>query len=280
MLITGECEAGGHLSAGRDIAIAGAQVAATGTATDANPTAGDLVASAGGKLTVTPVEGHYEIAIARGGNFDGRTSYSNESSTTNQLAQLTAAHDLTLVAQGDVALTGATASAGRDVAIQGANVTIAAAKDRVAADVQNVSDHGYSHALSDVEMEQHRHGSFRIHARESASFRWRHHRWCSYFGDHWRWIPEVCCSATAAGKEMTRLAKELKTVVYFILFFSMTFAALGLFVELVFLPALAWINGYDGYLLPSVGRVYKWVTFAGIEIPFCTIVMWLYQRRR
>jgi hemolysin activation/secretion protein len=127
------------------------QVAATGTATDANPTAGDLVASAGGKLTVTPVEGHYEIAIARGGNFDGRTSYSNESSTTNQLAQLTAAHDLTLVAQGDVALTGATASAGRDVAIQGANVTIAAAKDRVAADVQNVSDHGYSHALSDVE---------------------------------------------------------------------------------------------------------------------------------
>jgi len=79
---------------------------------------------------------------------------------------------------------------------------------------------------------------------------------------------------------MTRLAKELKTVVYFILFFSMTFAALGLFVELVFLPALAWINGYDGYLLPSVGRVYKWVTFAGIEIPFCTIVMWLYQRRR
>ena len=126
------------LDAARNIVAQGVSLAATG----------DLSASAGRDLTVSAVQGSYQISTATGGNVQGRTGHIDERTTTNQVAALSAGRNATLGAQGDVSLIGANLSAAGDAYVQGANVNVNAAKDRQAIDVQSVGAQRYNAAAS------------------------------------------------------------------------------------------------------------------------------------
>ncbi|MFC5473539.1 hemagglutinin repeat-containing protein [Paraherbaspirillum soli] len=140
-----------RLDAMRDLIAQGAQVSATGSASEANPSGGNLIATAGRDIKVSAVAGHYQIAVNQVGvddgqanRVEGRSTHIKESNTTHQLAGFNAINDLALVAgQGDVNLSGANLSAGRNAVIAGNNVTIAAVKDSVASDVQTVGKKDY-----------------------------------------------------------------------------------------------------------------------------------------
>ncbi|MEB0001177.1 hemagglutinin repeat-containing protein, partial [Cryobacterium sp. RTS3] len=60
-------------------------------------------------------------------------------------ANLAAGGNLALVAGGNLGVRGATVSAGDSVLLKGANVTIAAAKERTTTDIQTIDKNAYNH---------------------------------------------------------------------------------------------------------------------------------------
>ncbi|MBW8832772.1 MAG: hemagglutinin repeat-containing protein, partial [Burkholderiales bacterium] len=127
-----------RIEAGRDLVAAGAQVNASG----------DLVATAGRDLVATAVEGRYELHVDTGGSVQGRSGYIAEGSTTNQVTKLVAGGDVGLVAQGKLSATGTDIQAAGDVLVKGANIEIAAAKDRQSVDVQTLTKKAYTRAAT------------------------------------------------------------------------------------------------------------------------------------
>ncbi|OGB21219.1 MAG: hypothetical protein A3I66_02515 [Burkholderiales bacterium RIFCSPLOWO2_02_FULL_57_36] len=112
----------------------------------------DLIATAGRNIKVSAVADSYQIDIQRGGNTEGRSAFIKEESITNQVATFAAGNNVTLVAgTGDVHLKGTDVTAGNNVIVQGANVTVEAVKDRQLIDVQNVRRHGYTRVMTDDE---------------------------------------------------------------------------------------------------------------------------------
>jgi len=131
------------LNAGRDLIGQGSSVHA-----------GDnLLATAGRDITVSAVAGSYELNAATTGHYKGRSGYVKEDVVTNQVASFDAGNNAALIAGGDgqggVTLTGTKVSAGGSIGIQGANVTIAAAKDERMSDFQHVGAHGYRREMAD-----------------------------------------------------------------------------------------------------------------------------------
>ena len=131
------------ISAGRDLSVQGASLSA----------GNDLSATAGRDLIVSAVQGSYQIGMqAVGGKVtQGRTGYISQVSTTNQLSTITAGHNLGLVATGDATLTGSNVSAGNNALIQGANVSIAAARDSQSADIQTVQKRAYDRGAASTQ---------------------------------------------------------------------------------------------------------------------------------
>jgi len=78
---------------------------------------------------------------------------------------------------------------------------------------------------------------------------------------------------------MTRLKRELVAIAYFFLFFLIVFVVVGLFFELAFGPVLAWLWGADGYHLPRLDRLYKWVKLIAFAVPLCTLILWIYEKK-
>ena len=130
-----------RLDAGRDLNAQGASV---------NATSGDLIATAGRNITLSTAEGRYQMDSVDGAT-QGRANALHESSLTHQGSSFTAAGNVALLGQGDVALTGATLRAGEQVLLQGQNVTVAATKDRQATALQGIGKHEYSSVAHDDE---------------------------------------------------------------------------------------------------------------------------------
>lgn len=135
-----------NIGAGRDLVGKGSTVRADY----------DLIATAGRDIRVSAVEGGYRMAVATGGNTQGRTGYIKEESVVNQLASFNAGNSLAMVAgtagKGDIVLKGVDVAAGDNALIKGSNVTIEAVKDRQFVDVQNVRRRGYDRAMVDDEI--------------------------------------------------------------------------------------------------------------------------------
>lgn len=77
---------------------------------------------------------------------------------------------------------------------------------------------------------------------------------------------------------MSRLKRELRAVAYFSIFLLALFAMAGLFFEFLFWPALMWMRGGDGYHLPQIDRLYKWVKLITLVVPPCSLILWLYEK--
>jgi hypothetical protein len=78
---------------------------------------------------------------------------------------------------------------------------------------------------------------------------------------------------------MITLKRELVAIIYFFLFVLVVVMVAGLFFELVFWPLLAWLAGADGYNLPQLDRLYKWVKLIGLGVPPCTLILWIYDKK-
>ncbi|MGN6702065.1 MAG: hemagglutinin repeat-containing protein, partial [Burkholderiaceae bacterium] len=130
-----------RLDAVRDLVARGATVHADS----------DLVATAGRDIATQSVAARYTLAVQTGGNTQGRTGYVQEDHVTQTASTLGAGRDLALVAGGDVALHGTNVDAGGNALLQGANVTIDAAKDRHWVDVQVVRPDAYDRTMRDDE---------------------------------------------------------------------------------------------------------------------------------
>ncbi|VVE16286.1 MULTISPECIES: hypothetical protein [Pandoraea] len=78
----------------------------------------------------------------------------------------------------------------------------------------------------------------------------------------------------------TRLSRSLRAFISYLLVFLITYSFCGLVIELIWLPIVAWMHNYDGYLWPSKSRIYAWCKL----VPFATIVsgvgVWIYDRKR
>jgi len=74
--------------------------------------------------------------------------------------------------------------------------------------------------------------------------------------------------------------RELAAIVYFFMFFFLIFVAIGVFFEFLIWPGLAWLAGSGGYHLPSWDRIYKWLMLITLLVPSCTLIMWLYEKKR
>jgi filamentous hemagglutinin len=129
-----------RLDAGRDIT-------AIGTVAKAD---NDLIATAGRDLTVSAVQGQYQLTIATGGNTMGRTGAIKENSTTN-IASSLSGKNVVLVAQNDATISGSNLTAANNLQIQATNIQVTAAKDRNVTDVQNVGVDRYTRAMRDDE---------------------------------------------------------------------------------------------------------------------------------
>ena len=109
----------------------------------------DLQVAAGRNIDVSAVEGSYQIDVqnlnGRAG-LQGRTGYIHEASTTQQQSSFTAGNNAVLVAQGDVSFKGSTLTAANDAYLQGANVSIEAAKTSSSIDIQTVQKRSYDRA--------------------------------------------------------------------------------------------------------------------------------------
>jgi filamentous hemagglutinin len=152
-------QAGGDLllSAGRDLTVQGATLGA----------GQNLDAYAGRDLTVSAVEGRYEFTSRDGSGTrtQGRTAYLSEAATTQQSSTLTAGRNVTLVAgtnpsqtaddpktpSGTLKLDGSHVSAGRDIALQGNNVSISTARASQSLDNQTVQDRSFARAATSNE---------------------------------------------------------------------------------------------------------------------------------
>lgn len=161
-----------RLDAARDITALGANVTAEQ----------NLIATAARDITVAAVAGQYQLHVK---DKSGRTTtekteklasqldpvmvkddkavrtrsaYVSESATTNQLANFSAGNHLALVAGNNILVQGADLAAGTDPSqgagnalLQGRNVTIEAAIDRVAVDLQTVGKNSYQRNAQDNE---------------------------------------------------------------------------------------------------------------------------------
>ncbi|MFT5534894.1 MAG: filamentous hemagglutinin [Candidatus Paceibacteria bacterium] len=125
-----------RIDAARDLLVSGASVGASS----------DLIATTGGDLRISSVDQHYQIAVgdSSGRTVQGRSGYITDDSLTQATAKLAAGGNLALVAGGNLGVRGATVSAGDSVLLQGANVTIAAAKERTTTDIQTIGKNAYN----------------------------------------------------------------------------------------------------------------------------------------
>ncbi len=152
-----------RLDAGRDLLASGSTVSATT----------DLIATAGRDLTTTAVASRYQIQSRdTSGTVDtvqgctsttsiinalctgvtaGRSGYITEETTTQQVATFSAGRNATLVAGNNATLDGTNLTAGADVLLQGANVRIAALKNRQNNDIQTVGRNNYNRIAQDTE---------------------------------------------------------------------------------------------------------------------------------
>ncbi|OLL31541.1 hypothetical protein BTH42_11425 [Burkholderia sp. SRS-W-2-2016] len=77
---------------------------------------------------------------------------------------------------------------------------------------------------------------------------------------------------------MSNIKNELKLYIYFLIFFLVIVGAGATFFEFIFWPALAWLQG-DSYF-PQIDRLYRWLKFAMLVVPVCSLITWIYQRSR
>ncbi|WP_152608065.1 hypothetical protein [Burkholderia sp. A9] len=76
---------------------------------------------------------------------------------------------------------------------------------------------------------------------------------------------------------MSRLKREVIAIAYFSFFLLVLFVMAGFF-EFLFWPALMSLRGGDGYHLPQIDRLYKWVRLISLVVPPCSLVLWLYEK--
>jgi filamentous hemagglutinin len=126
------------LAARNNITLSGARVQATK----------DLSLSAGADITVQAVQTGYTLNVPVGGNADGRSGYYRLDAATQQLSSLKAGNNLTVSAGGNASFKGTNAEAGQDLSINARNITIEAAKERLAIDQQGILQNGYIRAAS------------------------------------------------------------------------------------------------------------------------------------
>ncbi|AME26520.1 hypothetical protein AXG89_21940 [Burkholderia sp. PAMC 26561] len=78
----------------------------------------------------------------------------------------------------------------------------------------------------------------------------------------------------------TRFQRDIKALMSYLLIFLLAYAILAIAIELLWMPLIAWMHDYNGYLWPSTSRVYAWCKL----VPFATLVsgigVWLYERSR
>ena len=78
----------------------------------------------------------------------------------------------------------------------------------------------------------------------------------------------------------TPFKRSSKALIRYLLIFLITYTICAVVIELAWLPLIAWMHDYDGYLWPSKSRLYAWCKL----IPFATLIsgvgVWLYDRKR
>jgi hypothetical protein len=78
----------------------------------------------------------------------------------------------------------------------------------------------------------------------------------------------------------THLQRDIKALASYLLIFLLTYAIVAVVIELAWMPFIAWMHDFSGYLWPSKARVYAWCKL----VPFATLVsgvgVWLYERKR
>jgi filamentous hemagglutinin len=130
------------MRAARDLIAQGASVNA----------ATELQATAGRDIAITAAQASYQISTSTGGRMAGpdgvHAGRINETSTTQQVSNFSAGTNATLIAQGDVRLSGSNLTAGANAYVQGVNISVEAAKASTNIDVQTVGRHGYERATS------------------------------------------------------------------------------------------------------------------------------------
>ncbi|HEX8615133.1 MAG TPA: hemagglutinin repeat-containing protein [Telluria sp.] len=111
----------------------------------------NLAIFAGKNIDISAVQETHALFVPLGGNVQGRTGYSNESSVSNAGTVLMAGGNVALKAAGDATLSGSNVAAGDSVSIAGTNVTISVVKDRTLIDLQTIRTKGYDRAMNDDE---------------------------------------------------------------------------------------------------------------------------------
>jgi hypothetical protein len=78
----------------------------------------------------------------------------------------------------------------------------------------------------------------------------------------------------------TRFQRDIKALIRYLIIFFVTYTICAVVVELAWMPVVAWMHDYGGYLWPSESRVCAWCKL----VPFATLVsgvgVWLYERKR
>jgi hypothetical protein len=76
-----------------------------------------------------------------------------------------------------------------------------------------------------------------------------------------------------------RLLRDFKALATYLLIFLLTYAIIAAFIELTWMPFIAWIHDFNGYRWPSSARIYALCKL----ILFATLVsgvgVWLYERK-
>lgn len=86
---------------------------------------------------------------------------------------------------------------------------------------------------------------------------------------------------TLAFDEMsTRLQRDIKAFLSYLLTFLVGLTILVAFEELVVMPFIAWLKGYPGYFWPPMSRVYAACKFVPLASLLCAVIAWVFERKR
>lgn len=74
------------------------------------------------------------------------------------------------------------------------------------------------------------------------------------------------------------MKENLRPLLAYFTICLITFSLGGLFFELIFFPAVAWINGYHGYFLSGLDRIFSWIKFIVFSSLVCGVGFWFYEK--
>jgi filamentous hemagglutinin len=104
---------------------------------------GDLTMAAGGSIDSRAVDTGYTLDIPLGGNARGRSSHYKVSEVSQQLTSIEAGGNAAIVAGAEASFKGSQVSAGKDLSVVAADITIEAAKNSSSVDQQGAGRRGY-----------------------------------------------------------------------------------------------------------------------------------------